>query len=534
MFIVYVVNQINCYCQFSFCCLSPQGERPHPSEMAGSDLDGDLYFVTWHEELILKKENESPMHFPSAEESHLDRPITEFDIIQQLKFNVESDNTGRISHQHLIFADLKGIWSEECMRLADLSAQMYDAPKTGVVPEWPKELKTHMAPDFLEKGDHRDNYKSERVLGRLHQHSKLMLENVARLSNQKCTWNRENGVHDCSNSTGTGPLIEMASLLQESYAGVMQSLSQTYGIREEIKIWRARFPGFRNTEEEGQNRTKLINNFRNVQQTMRAQYESAVRQLQQPGMKEDDCRDQLYRQCKRLITKPYCAGLTLMLNARVQSKTSEVDQTWCVYRQIGDKIIQSLKPAGKCRLLTKYYIALLIEQSKTNSFYTPVLNKYAWFLASTCFLVDHLCHQEDVFSSRKMDCILHVLLHVAIKLKTVSPLSSENVSLLSSDDIVSSKDSLGFLTTLLIRRNHFLARRLTTQLHNFLSSTDQSYFHYVGMTAVSGLWEIYTKKEESITDGYKSWEMELKSDAIDMLLRIAFRSDFDTPMQKVD
>ncbi|KAI5078515.1 hypothetical protein GOP47_0006186 [Adiantum capillus-veneris] len=57
------------------CVVFPQkGHRPHPSECSGSDLDGDLYFVSWDENLIPPTVH-PPQDYQPPPERKLDRPV---------------------------------------------------------------------------------------------------------------------------------------------------------------------------------------------------------------------------------------------------------------------------------------------------------------------------------------------------------------------------------------------------------------------------------------------------------------------------
>ncbi|KAL6659286.1 hypothetical protein ACP70R_003326 [Stipagrostis hirtigluma subsp. patula] len=61
------------------CLVFPKkGERPHANEASGSDLDGDVYFVTWDEQLVPPgKKSWNPMDYSPAEANKLPRGIIE-------------------------------------------------------------------------------------------------------------------------------------------------------------------------------------------------------------------------------------------------------------------------------------------------------------------------------------------------------------------------------------------------------------------------------------------------------------------------
>lgn len=49
--------------------------RPHPNECSGSDLDGDLYFLSWDEALV-PASADNPMDYCPPGQVSLDHPVT--------------------------------------------------------------------------------------------------------------------------------------------------------------------------------------------------------------------------------------------------------------------------------------------------------------------------------------------------------------------------------------------------------------------------------------------------------------------------
>lgn len=122
------------------------GPRPHPDEMAGSDLDGDEYSVIW-DPLLMFDHNERAFDFTkslvAAEEISPDQVCSPLTYVLQVvpKFiefyvkYVTQDSIGMIANAHLVNSDLHGITSEVCQNIAVKHSQSVDFPKTGVPAE---------------------------------------------------------------------------------------------------------------------------------------------------------------------------------------------------------------------------------------------------------------------------------------------------------------------------------------------------------------------------------------------------------------
>ncbi|KAL0315122.1 UNVERIFIED_CONTAM: RNA-dependent RNA polymerase 6 [Sesamum calycinum] len=153
------------------CLVFPQkGDRPHTNEASGSDLDGDLYFVTWDENLIPpSKRSWTPMEYAPGEVKQLPREVKHSDIIDFFTRNMVNESLGTICNAHVVHADLSeyGALDEKCIKLAELAATAVDFPKTGKIVNMPAELKPKMYPDFMGKEEFQ-SYNSNKILGKLY------------------------------------------------------------------------------------------------------------------------------------------------------------------------------------------------------------------------------------------------------------------------------------------------------------------------------------------------------------------------------
>ncbi|XP_041013861.1 probable RNA-dependent RNA polymerase 1 [Juglans microcarpa x Juglans regia] len=150
------------------CVVFPQkGERPHPNECSGSDLDGDLYFVSWDRDLIPPRQIQ-PMEYIAAPTKQVDHDVTIEEVEEYFTDYIVKDNLGIIDNAHVVFADREPdkAMSSKCMKLAELHSIAVDFPKTDIVAEIPPDLRVEEYPDFMEKPN-KKSYISKSIIGKL-------------------------------------------------------------------------------------------------------------------------------------------------------------------------------------------------------------------------------------------------------------------------------------------------------------------------------------------------------------------------------
>ncbi|KAJ7530354.1 hypothetical protein O6H91_14G000300 [Diphasiastrum complanatum] len=146
---------------------SLRGCRPHPNECSGSDLDGDLYFVSWDEGLV-PPSTDPPMDYNPPSAIQLDHSVTIEEIEEFFLNHMMNDSLGLIANAHTVHADAEPdkARNPKCIELAKLFSIAVDFPKTGVPAIVPVNLRPKTYPDFMEKDD-KPSYVSSTILGKL-------------------------------------------------------------------------------------------------------------------------------------------------------------------------------------------------------------------------------------------------------------------------------------------------------------------------------------------------------------------------------
>lgn len=217
------------------CLIFPQkGERPHPNECSGGDLDGDLYFVSWDKKII-PPQTVAPMDYTACRPRIMDHDVTIEEIQQFFVDYMINDTLGAISNAHLILADREPekALSPKCLRLSSLHSMAVDFAKTGAPAEMPRILKPREYPDFMERWD-RPTYKSQGPLGKLYR-----ITVASTIPKSEITWSEEaaRAAYDRELEVpGFEAFIDAAKRFKDMYIDKMSTLWTFYGASSEDEI----------------------------------------------------------------------------------------------------------------------------------------------------------------------------------------------------------------------------------------------------------------------------------------------------------
>ena len=217
------------------CIVFPQkGPRPHPDEMSGSDLDGDMYFVCWDDELIPDKENQEPMEFSKCAEEKLPQPIEITDVTEFIGKYIQNDQLGVIANAHVVHADTKSIFCPTCIGLAQKHSDAVDFPKTGQIVRMEKGHRPESYPDFMAKRD-KPRYVSQRILGKLYRQCQTLGTQVNSESSN-CRIIISDLIDLEMEYPGYENFMETAEIARDIYNEKVKKLMNLYGIESEAEI----------------------------------------------------------------------------------------------------------------------------------------------------------------------------------------------------------------------------------------------------------------------------------------------------------
>jgi RNA-dependent RNA polymerase len=120
-------------CMRDCIVFSVDGSRPNCNEMAGSDLDGDQYWVYWGDEFQIETVVE-PLLYPPTKKTCVNRVTNEL-IVNHVLDTFIDKVPGIIANTHKAIADKHplGTHSNECRECALLFARAIDSRKTGEI-----------------------------------------------------------------------------------------------------------------------------------------------------------------------------------------------------------------------------------------------------------------------------------------------------------------------------------------------------------------------------------------------------------------
>ena len=201
-----------------------KGFRPHTNECSGSDLDGDLYFVTWETRLI-PPAVQDPMIYDSTPPIQEPGTYGTDTLISFFRKFVTNDRLGQIDNCHMALADSSPLYANDprCIQLSELHGIAVDFAKTGNVVIVPREYTNIPFPDFMENTN-QPSYPSSKILGTLYRDVKELPETVIPELLQ------------CNLVEGYENFKEKATELVTEYKKDLKILMNRFGVAHEVEL----------------------------------------------------------------------------------------------------------------------------------------------------------------------------------------------------------------------------------------------------------------------------------------------------------
>jgi RNA-dependent RNA polymerase len=227
------------------------GKRPHPNEMSGGDLDGDIYSIVFDPELI-PTDTYTPMDFSTPSQigesrdsvigslmnlinlSRMGVILSENVTIDKVKdFFVDylsNDNLGVIANAHVAFADKEedGVFCHQCIKLAELHSIAVDFGKTGVPAKMTPVLYPEEYPTFMMRTD-KPSYESKKVLG-------IIYGEVTKLSLMQPECTHKSMLDESLILPGHEKYLEDAHLSYNEYARRLNNIMTKFGVYDEGEV----------------------------------------------------------------------------------------------------------------------------------------------------------------------------------------------------------------------------------------------------------------------------------------------------------
>lgn len=216
---------------FNVLVFPQKGCRPHTNECSGSDLDGDLYFITWDIRLIPSLVAE-PMKYDVETPLVVRGPYKISHVVDFFNYFISNDKLGQIDNLHLAIADSSPLYAfdERCLELCKLHASSVDFAKNGKIIKIPKELQTDSRPDFMKakkslvKSQNGNFYKSDKILG-------ILYRNIEDLPEENCPCFQVNNLCE-----GYEESLNEAQEIYKNYQDELKIYLNQYGIDTELEF----------------------------------------------------------------------------------------------------------------------------------------------------------------------------------------------------------------------------------------------------------------------------------------------------------